>query len=206
MKAVLFKYQADVRDPELKDNKDVVCGLRDPDFWINPFPVWGVCGPYVRSGLEVGDVLFFPPQLSSIRRANLGHTEYVCTGILVVSEILANDSSVMSDERLNKTYRKYYRADLTRHNKPDKGKKTSPIRRRKFVIGTPELNEPWNGSSFNTSSKWPSKWFGRKGPRVRDIVEPLGITSTDLKKMRIPYLWGTDNVRRLYVQIMSRGS
>lgn len=86
MKGVLFKYDADPNDSELKDYQSachsIYCGIRDPDFWSNDVPVWGICGPYVRTNLEKGDMVLsylFDYYLSDIfcRVFNIGYPESV---------------------------------------------------------------------------------------------------------------------------------
>ena len=86
MKGILFKYDANPYDPLLKDKRDdKECkGFIDPDFWSNPFPVWSICGPYARSSLTNGSVIFFLPTMSSWKDA--GIYDYICTGMLVVKK------------------------------------------------------------------------------------------------------------------------
>jgi len=73
LKGFLFKYDAGPFDQEMKDNPSVcgagICGIMDPDFISNCSPVWGICGPYVRTSLEKGDMVFFLPKKRSIQRA-----------------------------------------------------------------------------------------------------------------------------------------
>ncbi|MCX6653525.1 MAG: hypothetical protein NTY03_00230, partial [Candidatus Bathyarchaeota archaeon] len=63
MVGILFKYDADPQDEWLKDKRDtkICAGFCDPDFFTNPFPIWSICGPYVRNTLRRGDVVFFLP-------------------------------------------------------------------------------------------------------------------------------------------------
>jgi hypothetical protein len=194
MKAVLFKYGADPRDPLLRDDKGGYgwCSLRDPDFWTNRFPVWGVCGPYVRNSLQPGDIVFFVPQLNRIKKANLSHADYIFTGILVVSDLISESREVMKDNRLTETYKRYYLRDLRDHlNKIDKGNRTSEVRVRNFVVGT-----------STKQSRLRSVWLGKKGPVAKDLVKKYGLTESDLRKRRIPYVFGRDKAERLYSEIM----
>jgi len=75
--SALFKYKAKASNALLRDESP--CGqIRDPDFWSNPVPVWAVCGPYYRSHLAIGDIVFFIPQKKSLRDA--GFHDYIFTG------------------------------------------------------------------------------------------------------------------------------
>ncbi|MHB1908336.1 MAG: hypothetical protein ACYCQJ_05620 [Nitrososphaerales archaeon] len=193
-KAVLFKYGADPNDPLLRDDRGEWswCGLRDPDFWMNKVPVWAVCGPYVRKNLHPGDMVFFIPQLSRIRKAHLGHTDYIISGVLVVSDLIGDSKAVVKDKRLTDTYRRYYMKDLKGHlEKVDKGNRTSRIRGSNFVVGAAT-----NETSFR------SEWFGRKGSIAKEIVKKYGLTDHDLHKMRIPYIVGKEKVLSLYHEVI----
>lgn len=193
MKGVLFKYQANPDSPDLRDCKDDdICGIADPDFWTNKHPdtyVWAVCGPYVRMGLEKGDVLFFLPQLSSIRKAGLGHTDYICTGVLVAADF-TDSSKIKTDSRFTSRYRGEYAADLKAHLRNKKeAKRTKDIRGDNIVIGNPPR----------------SKWLGRKGAIVKDVLPEGTLRAWDLKKMRIPYINDSAKVKVLYRSVMGRG-
>jgi hypothetical protein len=49
LKGIVFKYGANPsKNGDLRDGADNGCGLEDPGFGTNGFPVWSICGPYVR--------------------------------------------------------------------------------------------------------------------------------------------------------------
>lgn len=176
MKGFLFKYEADLMDKDLKDRIGYVScgcrvGLRDPDFWSNGWPVWGICGPYYRTSLQKGDVVFFVPKKGSSREANLEY--YVCAGILVVDDRIPDPKEIMTDSRLTETYRRRYQADLNEHLKRDRPR-TRQIRPKNFIIGNPSK----------------SRWLGKHENYLRPILETLGFSdiAKKLSQRRIPGL------------------
>lgn len=165
MKGIIWKYHAKADDPDLRDEMGRA-GCRvlnpDPDFWENGIPVWTICGPWVRARLEVNDVLFFVPTVQASRAA--GANDSLCTGYLVVNEILPNDSALLADPRFTPRYKDNYRIDLRAHLKDDP-ERTKIRRRQNIVIGNPAK----------------SRWLGRKGIPLSRAVRELGIRSVNLK-------------------------
>jgi hypothetical protein len=188
MKSFLFKYDADPRDEDLKDELGLLrCGgkggVRDPDFWSNEFPVWAICGPYYRASLRKGDVVFFVPKMSSVRMAGL--RDLICSGFLVVAEKVPDANSVMMDDRLTNTYRERYKADLIGHLKNDRPR-TRIIRQQNFIVG----------------DRTRSRWLGRSQEHLGVILADLGLhdLAKKLSCRRIPSL-NENQTRKLYEKL-----
>lgn len=183
MKGIIWKYHAKADDPDLRDEMGRA-GCRvlnpDPDFWENGIPVWAICGPWVRARLEVRDVLFFVPTLQASRSA--GVNESLCTGYLVVNEILPNDSALLADPRFTRRYKETYRIDLKAHLEGDP-KRTRTLRRQNIVIGNPAR----------------SRWLGRKSIPLSLAVSELRIRSVNLKARLIRTLTGEEAMALLDV-------
>ena len=193
MKGILFKYEANPKSPDLRDCRDEkICGIADPDFWTNAGRgtfVWSVCGPYVRKNLQLGDVLFFLPKASSIRKAGLGHSDYICTGVLVVED-LSDEQRVKYNPEILDVYKTRYAADLKHHrNSSKESKRTKLIRGKNIAIG----HSPR------------SMWFGRRGVILKDEVLKGILDPTDIRKMRIPYVREPSKVRELYRRVTGVG-
>jgi len=190
MKGVMFKYDADPNDPELKDNQSACsgknCGIRDPDFWSNDVPVWGICGPYVRTSLEKGDILFFLPKKWSWKKADL--QDYICAGILVVNRVLPNVESVLNCNLLTDSYKREWKNDLNAHLRNDKPR-TKNIRGKKFIIGNPKS----------------SIWIGRHENYLKDTLTRTGLGpfTSKIAQRKIPYL-NNDATENLFRKLMSQ--
>jgi hypothetical protein len=189
MKGVLFKYDADPNDPELRDNQSAcsstICGIRDPDFLSNEVPVWGICGPHVRQNLKKGDMLFFMLKKWSWEKAGL--KDYICTGIIVVDKILPSIESVLVSDLLSYSYKKEWKNDLDSHLRKDKPS-TKKIRGNNFIIGDQEQ----------------SIWLGRHENYIRESLKKAGF-KTHIKKLsqrKIPYL-RRNAIEKLYQIITS---
>lgn len=176
MKGFLFKYDADPRDENLSDRIGYVScgcriGLRDPDFWSNDYPVWAICGPYYRTSLQRGDVVFFVPKRSSSRKAGL--EDYICAGMLVVNDKISDSKKVMTDGRLTERYKRRYQTDLNEHLKRDRPR-TRRVRPKNFTIGN--------------QSK--SRWLGKHKNYLSSILETSGLNviAKKLSQRRIPRL------------------
>jgi len=175
LKGVMFKYDADPRDTLMRDNQADcgadICGMMDPDFWTNTVPIWSICGPYVRQNLSNGDVLFYLPKKASIDQTNL--SDYICTGVLVVGEILPNSQSVIEDPDLTNDYKEAYLIDLENHLRQDKPR-TKRIRGYKIIKGAPDR----------------SRWFGKNRLYLRDLLSGMNYEylSNSLDYQRVPYL------------------
>ena len=174
MKGVLFKYDADPTDSLMRDHQAIcgasICGMMDPDFWTNQVPVWGICGPYVRQKLKLGDILFYLPKIGSLQKAGLN--EYICTGILAVQTLLKNSDSVIVDSQLTENYKKEYIEDLENHLRQDK-QKTKQIRGKNFVKGNSEE----------------SYWLGRNSILLKQVLSESNILDPiKLGYQKIPYL------------------
>lgn len=180
MKSIIWKYHARVDDPDLKDEMGRA-GCRvlnpDPDFWENDFPVWTICGPYVRARLDKGDVLFFTPTRERCRRA--GVEEYICTGYLFVEELLRGSRQLLKDSRFTQRYKRNYKVDLQRHLDDD-GEVTRKQRPLNGVIG----------------DRCASRWFGRKGVALSAAIKKARIRDVDLRDRLVRDLTG-DEVRAL---------
>lgn len=189
IKGYLFKYAADPEDNELKDKVGTVCygckiGLRDPDFWENKIPVWSICGPYVRTSLVKGDIVFFIPKKKPTLKAGL--RSYMCSGILVVEDKIIKSNEVMLDNRLTQMYKKRYKFDLYEHLKRDKPR-TKKIRSKNIIIG----------------SKSKSRWFGKNYKYLDQILGKLGYNklATKLKQRKLPKL-SEKQVKELYNELI----
>ena len=171
MKGVLFKYTADPTNELLKDNRDFdVCkGFSDPDFWTNPFPVWSICGPYIRQSLSGSDVVFFLPSKASYLQA--GYTDYLCSGVLVVDKVVSKDTFLTMAE-VSDLYKRDYKKNLDAHiNRSEEAPRTRRIRDKNIVIGDIEK----------------SRWFGKNDLSLRNILIKLKIFK-DLEVQRIKNL------------------
>ena len=187
MKGVLFKYDANPHSPELRDNRRG-CGLPDPDFWSNEIPVWAICGPYVRQGLEPGDIVFFLPYPRRVRQVDRGLPDFVCTGVLVVGDFIDDAAGVRSDRRLSRDYRRKYFSDLRGHLRDDRERapRTESVRGKKIVLG----------------DRRRSKWLCGDGTALQDLTA-LGMSSLDLGKRRVPYMRNEAAVERLYRELIT---
>jgi hypothetical protein len=176
MKGIIWKYHAKTDAPDLRDEMGRT-GCRvlnpDPDFWENGFPVWAVCGPMARARLEACDALFFVPTSETSRAAGVG--ESVCTGYLVVKEILPSDLALLADPRFTPRYKENYRVDLKAHLKDDPGR-TRVQRQQNIIVGDPAS----------------SRWLGRKGVPMPKAIRDLGIRSLNLKVRLIRTLTGEE--------------
>jgi hypothetical protein len=169
MKGVIWKYYPKVNSPDLRDEMGRYgCEVAnpDPDFWENSFPIWAICGPWVRATLEPEDVLFFTPALIRSRRAGL--PDYICTGYLTVSDVLRDSHKLLDNLVVTARYKRNYRADLRAHLNEDLPK-TAELRRRNIVLGDQKL----------------SQWFGNRGRQLNMLVPQSGIGNLDLYARRI---------------------
>ena len=181
MKGIIFKYDANPsRWSDLRDGADNGCGLEDPDFSTNGFPVWAICGPYARKGVKPGDTLFFVPKMKGLREAGLGDRGYFCTGILCVAEIVGDEQTLQRDNRFSEAYKRKYTSSLKDHLRGDK-ERTKGIRPYGIVVGDP-------GSS---------RWLGREGYSKAHAFREVGLTHEDLSARRVSYL-GPEQAARLY--------
>lgn len=188
MKAVLFKYGADPCSDQLYDSKSDHCDLRDPDFEANDQPIWSICGPYVRKNLQKDDILFFMPQLNSLKSAGLPPA-YICTGVLVVSDTIKEGGKHLRDPRISEAYRRQYVWSYNKHINGQNGRpgdkrrapRTANIRGFNIILG---------GSK--------SKWLGREGPRMDAVCRKAGLPVHKLRYHRIPYVNDEETVRKLY--------
>ncbi len=169
MKGVIWKYHANANDFELSDKMGRAgCRLLnpDPDFRENGFPVWAICGPWVRATLDPGDVLFFVPTPSSCQVARIQDTPLA--GYLLVQEILADGKALLADRRFTSRYRENYKIDLREHLKRDRPK-TRSLRPKNIVAGDPQK----------------SQWLGRKGLALSQAIREASIPQLSLKSRRI---------------------
>lgn len=159
MRGTLFKYNANPTDPLLKDRRnDKLCrGFVDPDFWSHEFPIWSVCGPYVRSSLKEGDVVFFSPCKESWEEAGL--PDYICTGMLIVGKKLEKNKFLNMPE-IVQGYKNNYKTSLNKHLVRDRveAPKTEKIRDKNIIIGA-------SGSN----------WFGKNNDILSDVLNRLHI-------------------------------
>lgn len=179
IKGVIFRYSADPYDPMMKDKESICseegCALRDPDFWINSVPVWGICGPWIRTSLNVGDLVFFVPIKKSWEKAGLN--DYICTGILVVSQVLNDKKEVLDESRLTATYKRSWEKDLEIHLERDgrEAPRTVNIRGKNYIIG----------------DKTKSIWFGRNDKYLTKVLNDTGLsTHVRWRNRRIKDLYG----------------
>jgi len=165
------------------ENGQIVGQQWDPDFWINPVSVWGICGPYVRTSLEPDDIVFFLPKQISWKKACLD--DYICTGVLVVDRKLTDRNAVMSENQLTATYKRSWEKDLDIHLIRDRREapRTVNIRGRNFIIGDNEK----------------SKWFGKNEKYLKEILMDIGLTiyANSLNNRRIKNIHG-NNAKLLY--------
>ncbi len=169
MKGVIWKYYPKVNGPDLRDEMGRYgCEVAnpDPDFWENSFPVWAICGPWVRATLEPEDVLFFTPAL--IRSRSAGLPDYICTGYLTVYDVLRESRYLLDNPAVTAKYKRNYRADLRAHLNEDVPK-TARLRGRNIVIGDRDS----------------SRWFGIRGRQLGTLVPQSGIRNLDLYSRRI---------------------
>lgn len=169
MKGVVWKYLAKSDDPDLKDEMGRA-GCRvlnpDPEFWQHKFPVWAICGPRVRVGLQVGDVLFFTPTKRKCKEA--GVDDYLCTGYLTVGELIPDSATLLKDLRFTSRYKENYRVDLKKHLADD-GKTTARQRGRNIVVGDPRR----------------SAWLGRSGIPMGKALRQARIRGVRLDSRRV---------------------
>ena len=138
MKGIIRKYYANTEKEDLRDSADKYgCTelISDPDFWSNHFPIWSICGPYVRATLEVEDIIFFLPNKKSLEK--LGLNEYICAGVLYVSEVINDSKQFQRTNGISKDYYKRYQIDLYKHQQKDKPR-TRKIRDKNIIIGDPK--------------------------------------------------------------------
>ncbi len=155
MKGIIRKYHADHAQKDLRDNADKSgCTelISDPDFWSNRFPIWSICGPYVRNNLKKDDIIFFLPNKKSLAKLKL--VEPICTGVIYVSEIIHNSNQLR--KKVDEEYYNKYIIDLRNHLRKD-ANRTRKIRNKNIVIGNNEK----------------SKWLGDKYVKLKPLVEPL---------------------------------
>ena len=169
MKGVIWKYLPKIDDPDLKDEMGRA-GCRvlnpDPDFWEHEFPVWAICGPRVRVGLEIGDILFFTPTRSRCEAA--GVAGYLCTGLLTVGEIVPNGTALLRDPRFTDRYKRNYRVDLKMHLVDDETT-TARQRGRNIALGDPRK----------------SAWFGRHGVPMSQALRRARIGDVRMSSRRV---------------------
>ncbi len=185
MKGVVCKYYPLIDDPDLRDEMGRVgCFVAnpDPDFWDNPFPIWAICGPYVRSTLEPEDVLFFTPVIRRSRAA--GIPDYICTGYLTVDEILPNRADLERHPKVTSRYKRNYRSDLSDHQKGDIPL-TRRLRPRNIVIG--DRNR--------------SRWYGKSGQSLDPVLRRASTRNLDLKLPRVQNLT-VDEAEKLRAALM----
>jgi len=135
----------------------------------------------VRATLKEGDVLFFTPTISRARRAQV--PEYLCTGYLVVSEILPNSSPLLSDPRFTDRYKDNYRKDLNNHLRGDP-EITRAQRPKRIVVGDRRL----------------SIWFGRRGRPLEVAAKDAGLRKFNIRSRRVRTL-DEDESKRLRAAI-----
>ena len=182
-KAFIFRYYADVdRDEYLCDDGTIA----DPDFFSNrqgkePIPTWSICGVYHRERLRKGDMIFFLPVKQRLERANI--PSYICTGVLVVGEILPDKKALLQDPRISERYKKLYKLDLRDHLRKDRPL-TAKKRPFHIVLGDPKK----------------SIWFG---PNQLDFLQVLNeLRIRDISR-RFPRR-NNRNVRSLKHEELSR--
>ncbi len=179
MKGIVWKYYPDITDPDLKDEMGRYgCAVAnpDPDFWENRFPMWAICGPWVRASLEPGDVIFFSPALRRSRKANF--PDYVCAGYLTVASLLQDNESLMAHPEVSARYKNNYKRDLQAHLADDTPR-TARLRSRNIVIGDPDQ----------------SRWFGRHGPELGMALSGVRIRDLDIYSRRVRNLSGEEAER-----------
>ncbi len=145
MKGIIFKYDANPsRWSDLRDGADNGCGLEDPDFSTNGFPVWAICGPYARKGVKPGDTLFFVPKMKGLREAGLGDRGYFCTGILCVAEIVGDEQTLQRDNRFSEAYKRKYTSSLkdSSHGRQGENQGHQALRDRRWGSGKLEMVRP----------------------------------------------------------------
>ena len=193
------KYEADPYDLELRDCADLKwCSLSDPDFWKNEIPVWGVCRPDIRAKLKPGDVVLFIPKILTMEKWTLPHKEYICSGLLVVSELLSGRNQVKSDKRLKPDYTQDWAKDIEGHSNGEK-------RERNFVIGTPVAGKK-SFESAKSKPSWMSRWFGSHGNKMKDILNGTGYPYASLFTQNITRLHESSypgSVERIYLQAIA---
>ncbi len=155
MKGIIRKYHADHTQIDLRDCADksgCIDLISDPDFWSNKFPIWSICGPYVRNKLKKHDIIFFLPNKKSLAKLEL--EEPVCTGVLYVSEIIHDFNQLR--KKIYEEYYKKYIIDLRNHLRKDTIR-TKKIRDKNIVIGDIEK----------------SRWLGENYKELKPLIEPL---------------------------------
>lgn len=157
-KAFIFRYYADV------DHDEYLCDdgtIADPDFFSNVqgkdvIPTWSICGVYHRERLHKGDMIFFSPVKQRLEKANI--PSYICTGVLVVDEVLADKKATLKDPRISERYKKLYKVDLRDHLRRDRPL-TAKKRPFHIVLGDPKK----------------SIWFGRNQLDLLQMLRELRI-------------------------------
>ncbi len=152
LKGIIWKYIADLANENLTD----MGKCPDPDFWSNHFPVWGICAPYIRSGLKKGDMVFFLPQKGK------GFSGYVCSGVLVVERSIECYKEALLSADFSEKYKVLLEEDMKDHldddlrrNKP----RTAKIRQRNLILGNREY----------------SYWYGKAGLKMLPLLHKIGL-------------------------------
>lgn len=176
-KAFIFRYYADV------DHDEYLCDdgtIADPDFFSNVqgkevIPTWSICGVYHRERLHKDDMVFFVPVKQRLQRVNI--PSYICTGVLVVGEVLPDKKALLEDSRISDRYKTLYKLDLRDHLRKDR-LKDRPLTAKKrpfhIILGDPKK----------------SIWFGRN---QLDLLQVLG----ELQIRDIPRSFPRRNNRNL---------
>lgn len=161
-KSFIFRYYAEVdHDKYFCDDGE----MADPDFFSNRhdgtvFPTWSICGVYHRRDLRKGYRVFFLPARVRLDRKGIG--PYICTGVLVVDEVLPGKEELLRDRRISEQYKELYETDLREHLKEDKKRNkplTEKLRPQNIIIGDPEE----------------SIWFGQNDVDFSRVLRELGI-------------------------------
>jgi hypothetical protein len=123
-------------------------------------PTWSICGVYHRERLYKGDMIFFSPVRQRLEKANI--PSYICTGVLVVGEILPDKKALLQDPRISKSYKTLYKLDLRDHLRKDR-LRGRPLTAKKrplhIVLGDPKK----------------SMWFGRNKLDLMQVLSELRI-------------------------------
>lgn len=183
-KAFIFRYYADTSDEYLCDDGVIA----DPDFFTNrhndkAIPTWSICGVYNRPRLHEGDRVFFVPTRQRLERLGFGY--YICTGVLVVKQVLAGKEDLLNDPRLSERYKEMYEKDLRSHRKTDKKRnamQTRDKRSSRIIIGNPEE----------------SIWFGRNETNLQCLLADLDMSEVSralprTNNMNLPTLTSTQS-------------
>jgi hypothetical protein len=126
-------------------------------------------------------MIFFLPVKARLETADI--PSYICTGVLVVSEILPDGRALMQDQRISEHYKELYKVDLREHRRRDRPL-TASYRPFKIIFGDPEK----------------SLWFGPNQLDFQQLLTKLGMgdISAVLPKRN------TRNLRSLKHEEMSR--